>query len=141
MKNFKIVGLFIAILLFANSCSKSKIDILTSTIWLPDSLVYLGNNAIMDCMKDDEITFSKAGKGTYTPAGIPCVGGTGPMSTDFTLSEDGKTLSGSYTITLKQFPVPYTLKVNLNVEELSSTALRASATSPVAIRVAFKAKK
>lgn len=122
MKNLNLSLVVICAAIFISACSKSKIDILTSQKWKIASVTVAGGQMIVDCLKDDEIAFSKDLKVTQTPMGTLC----GPSdtvvkTTTYSLSEDGKT----FTYLYNNPPVP-AINLTLNVNTLTEDTFNVS---------------
>lgn len=131
--------IFLAVgMMFLSSCSKSKKEILTSTTWMAESIMAMGQNLVQVCLKDDYFYFNSSGKVDWVQNGTTCTQTSTFISftPDFVLSSDEKTLSLTLDV-----PVLGKQKIDMTVEELTETRMRASATSPIAITVVFVAKK
>lgn len=130
--------IFFAIgMMFLSSCSKSKQEILTSTTWMIESITALRQSMVQDCMKDDYFYFTSGGKVEWYQNGTTCTQSSLLTFTpDFVLSSDEKTLSLTLDV-----PVLGKQKIDMTVEELTETRMRATASSPIAISAVFVAKK
>lgn len=135
MKSLKIFAFIAVIFAIVSSCSKSQKDILTSTTWLQDSVIVAGTDQLEACDRDDYITFTTAGKTIRTPMGVACDQGETADTSNYTLSEDAKTLTVEYEAG------PSKQNIILTVNELTSTNFAASGSlSGIPISVKYRAK-
>ena len=120
---------------YGDSCSKLVKDFLTGTTWLPVSVMAAGGEQLKACDQDDNTNFTTNGKLITTRLGTKCDPAEAAAdTTTYTISNDAKTL----TIAYKLGPTP--TSIAMTISELTSSSLKASATSPLPISVVFKAK-
>lgn len=136
MKAIKILVLFIVVVSLISSCSKSQVDILTSTTWHPVKFSISGTDyADYPCIKDNEVQFTSAGKSIMTPKGIACQPVETTDTTKYSLSADAKTFMYDFQINDTTIAT-----LTMTVNELTAKSFKASGTSPVPITIELIAK-